>query len=309
MAKNDYNFSSLDFNQVSNYPSDFLFLSKRFLEVQKQVEKRHFSIEYKGKVILTLNFSILDKKAISPYRAPFGGLNEIKELPEKIPEEFIRFIEMELQKNGISSISITFPPICYSSKIAMQIQAFLRCGWQLENSEIGFFLELKSKSYWQSIDPGSKNRLNKANRAKFNCQKIHSDELASAYEILVSNRIRNDYPITMKLEDLNFMLHHFKEYELFGVYDGAKMISMAICIEVSPKIAYLFYLADLHEYRSFSPNILLLNYIYDYYLKKGSHLFDLGLVSENSIINRGLFNFKKNLGGNISKKYSLIKHL
>ncbi|WP_296622481.1 GNAT family N-acetyltransferase [Marivirga sp.] len=256
-----------------------------------------------------MTFSIIDKKAISPYRAPLGGLNQVGELPIEIIEEFIYFTQQKLKNEGISLVVLNFAPFCYSHRLKKQIQTFLKCGWEIDNSDVGLFLELKNKSYWQSIDPGSKNRLNKAKKAGFYCKKIHVDELDSAYKILVSNRIRNDFPITMKFEDLNFMCQNFKEYELFAAYDDEKMISMAVCIQVSDKISYLFYLADLHEYRSFSPNILMLNYIYDHYLEAGFEILDLGVVSEKSVINRGLFDFKKNLGGSTSKKYGLIKYL
>jgi hypothetical protein len=309
MDYNEYSFSSHNFNQLSNYPSDLLFLSKRFLEVQHQVEKRHFSIEYHGRTILTLSLTITEKEAIAPFKSPFGGLNQIEDLPNEIIERFTHFIHQKLRDEGIDSIFITFAPLCYSPRLDNQIQTFLKLGWKIKDSDVGLFLDLKTKSFWKSIDSGSKNRLNKARKAGFYCQKIHTEELKSAYEILVSNRIRNAYPITMKFEDLNFMCQNFKEYELFAVYDDEKMIAMAVCIQVSHKISYLFYLADLHDYRSYSPNILMLNYIYDYYLHRGFEIFDLGLVSEKSVINRGLFNFKRNLGGSISKKYGLIKYL
>ena len=53
---------------------------------------------------------------------------------------------------------------------------------------------------------------------------------------------------------------------------------------------------------------MLVGKIYEYCQQNGIAVLDLGISSENGILNEGLFNFKKNLGSETSNKstYQLI---
>ena len=104
------------------------------------------------------------------------------------------------------------------------------------------------------------------------------------------------------------MFHHFpNEYQIFTVRDKEIIAALTVAIKINKNILYNFYPADSHQYKNFSPMVMLVKGLYEYCIENGFKLLDLGISTENSKPNYGLINFKKNIGADSSLKLTFRK--
>ena len=91
--------------------------------------------------------------------------------------------------------------------------------------------------------------------------------------------------------------------------DSMQIIAVGVTIKINEEIAYTFYLADDEQYLRESPTIFLLSGIYDYFQAKNYKILDLGITTNQGILNEGLAYFKGSLGGILSLKKTYSKTL
>jgi hypothetical protein len=162
-------------------------------------------------------------------------------------------------------------------------------------NDVTQYLAVETTSFESKIKVSEKQKLRKANRV-FQFSKLPIDRLPNVYDLIKSNRIWKNYPITTTYEWLNKLVQYFPEdYLLFGVFDD-EMIAAAVAIRINREILYTFYLGDVPRTRNVSPVVFLLDGIYNYSEQMGFKLLDLGISTDQGVLNFGLYNFKKNLG-------------
>jgi len=145
--------------------------------------------------------------------------------------------------------------------------------------------------------------LNFALKNELNFKKLSVDTLPEAYELIKKAREDKNYPVTMSLEGLqNTFLRFPYNYNLFGVYSDNRLVSASVCIKVSNEIMYNFYVGDDLNYRKHSPVVYLLAELFNWCKHKGYNILDLGISTDKGVLNKGLFNFKANLGAQHSEK-------
>jgi hypothetical protein len=114
--------------------------------------------------------------------------------------------------------------------------------------------------------------------------------------------------MTMNLQQFE---NHFtlfpKNFQIFSVTDSEHIIAVGVTIKINEEIVYTFYLADDENYLKDSPTIFLLSGIYEYFQEKKYKILDLGIATAKGILNEGLANFKRSIGGNLSLKKTYIK--
>lgn len=244
----------------------------------------------------------------SPLKAPFGSIDMDTLSPLEVLGEFLDLILQWAKNKLVSTIKIKHYPQCYDPEGTALIQNLLFSrGFEVTDIDIAQFIEVgvpPSSLFSQS----EKNRLNKCIRAGFSFELLENYSSSQVYQLIKACKDRKGYPTSMSFDSFNRMLVDFcKTYLVFGVKDRDKLVSVSICIVINGDIIYDFMHGHLLEYDQFSPVVFLVNGVYDYCLSNGFKILDLGLSTEQSLVNAGLYNFKARLGTRPSLKISFAK--
>lgn len=289
-------------NPESGVNARFFFLTEAFvfhqqhsmvLEWRNKSEWIRLPVRSEGKTLFSLA------------RSSFGGLDHS---PGVSTETLSLFIESALQLaslEGYSIFRIRSYPACYGPENWQQQDEVLqRQGFRAVIRDINMHLDLQAPDFRTNLNADEYRYLNRADRVGWHFKRLDFENyITSAYEILLAARSVKGYPISMNLEELVKMHRIFPEnYLLFGVFEGEKMISTAVCIRVNNEILYDFFHGDRPEYRGGSPVVYLIAELFQYAKSEGYRLLDLGICSSAGQRNTGLCRFKENLGGIESPK-------
>ena len=309
----------------SNFPNNTLDESKLTFNFQRYFfnEKVHLQNQG-GERLLTFywqnpdnqeieaRFSVIIKGEIaySPLRATFGGV----EFSEGISEEDLCcFLEESILKIEVKTFIINSYPEGYLPK--SQIQKLEIClfklGFDVSITEQNYEIAITQKSFYETItSTRAKQLLRKSIKKGFTFQEITDPNFSEIHAFITRSRERKNRPMTMSL--LQFE-NHFKifpeNFKIFSVMDSEKIIAVGITIKINEEIAYTFYLADDELYLKDSPTIFLLSSIYEYFKTRKFKILDLGIATNQGILNEGLAHFKRSLGGISSLKKTYSKDL
>lgn len=287
--------------------NNFFFHSKEFLVGQDVVS--FFILNNKEKLCDgVFNLSIVENNGYSPLKAPFGSIDINALISPKILEEFVDVILTWSLDHANNSISIKQYPQCYDPEGSSLVNNILFAkGFAVSNIDITQYLTVNQEPL--NLSRSARIKLNKCRSANFVWEKMSSFDLAEIYSLIKDCKDRKNYPTNMSLHALEKKLKYFpNNYLLFGVKDDDMLISVAICVVTNKSILYDFSHAHHFRYDRFSPVIFLIDGIYNYCSENRYTLFDLGLSTENSVINTGLFEFKNRLGVKPSIKPSYFKN-
>jgi hypothetical protein len=299
----------LEVTQVEQLPElkgGFIFNTREFQSL-KTGEHLNFVLKEKDIVVARTWFNIHDTIAISGYKATFGSIDFNVDFSTDSMKYFMSHVLFELKVNGINEVIIKHWPEIYFPE-PDQIM-FVEQGFQLLEKNVNQHLLVTGDDFILRIKKNEKKKLAQAVNKGYHFRILDSKDLQQTYKLIEETRHRKNYPVSMSYQDLYNSLETMPDkYLLFGLFDGDRLIAGAVSIRVSDNILYNFYHADDYSYRSTSPLVMLVGKIYEYCQDNDIGILDLGISSENGILNEGLFNFKRNLGCEMSDKntYHLI---
>ncbi len=246
----------------------------------------------------------------SPIAGSFGAIEFSSELPIDIKiifiEKVINFITEEL---NAKLIEVVLSPDIYNlENNSFSLNTFFRKGFIINRIETNQFIDLRKYNLEQDVSYGNRKRIkNSINKGIKFCKLDESDYLR-AFKVIVENRERRGFPLTMKWESLEKMIRVFNEkLYFFALRDNAEIIASAICINVVPNLLYVFYWGEIRGYEKLSPIALLSNKLVRYCIENKYEILDIGTSSERSNPNIGLLKFKKNIGCKSCNKFYLKK--
>ncbi len=329
----------------SNSPNQTLDESKLNFSFQRYFfnEKEHLQNQG-GERLLTFYWQNTDNQSIearfsviiqngmvySPLRATFGGIEFSEEISKEKLLEFLTLIVS--QALACTSPSTKHPNISPTIKQAKacgtiiinsypegylpptQIQKLENClfklGFEISVIEQNYDITITKKSFYETITSiRTKQLLRKAIKKGFVFQEILNPNFPEIHAFIAHSRERKNRPMTMNLEQFeNHFTLFFKNFQIFSVTDFGQIIAVGVTIKINEKIVYTFYLADDEEYLKNSPTIFLLSGIYEYFQYQDYTILDLGIATANGILNEGLANFKRNIGGKLFLKKTYVKH-
>ena len=278
-------------------------------------------------------FSIIiqNKIAYSPLRATFGGVEFSEEVSEEdlccFLEESITYLtpspspvergifdsNAPLSPGERLGVRLMFYPEGYLPKPQTQKleNCLFKLGFETTITEQNYEIPITQKSFYETItSTRAKQLLRKSIKKGFTFQEILKPNFSEIHAFITHSRERKNRPMTMNL--LQFQ-NHFKifseNFKIFSVTDSEQIIAVGVTIKINDKIVYTFYLADDEQYLKDSPTIFLLSGIYDYFQARNYTILDLGIATNQGILNEGLAHFKRNLGSNLSLKKTYSKTL
>jgi hypothetical protein len=264
--------------------------------------------EIKKRVAASCHFNICDGVALSPYRAPFGGIELGSRLSKKILSDFVLYIESNLRKNDVRLITIKNQSRLTGPFDAVE-QSFLHLGFQLEKSEMSSIISV-DKIFQKGLHNSERKRMNKCIRSKFTVSQLPVRDVKTVYRFISECRTKKNYELSMSWPEMEKLVKNFPtEIIPFVVKDGDEIIAAAICVRVNKQVLYDFYHDHSPAYDQYSPVVFLMSAIHDYCQKHKIHWLDLGTSMVGDQINTGLHRFKLRLGAKPGVKNSFIKIL
>lgn len=292
-----------DHNISSRCSSPFLFYDPAFLQTKPYSPECISMAFHEGTI--KLYFRMENGVAHSLPGASFGGIAVQGKVSRLDVVTFYKQVFSLLRSHRVTTLKVTSFPSCYDTHIFQwQDDVFKSLKNKTICTETNAWLNACDRFQFRAqLHRSEKNKLNKAHKAGLVCEQLPGYTLPLAYKVVEKNRKASDYPVTMKEEALAKLLHLMPDaYRLFGVWLENTLVATGVCIQVLPDVLYTFYLADDHEYRQYSPTVLLVEYICDYAARMGCRIVDLGTASLNGEMNEGLFDFKAHLGAEFCPK-------
>lgn len=281
-----------------NY-SSFFYNSEGFLKANNPLEQQHFyafdpeAKSYRAHIVFSLN----DRVAVSPYRAPFGGLSCD---PCFDGEALLSFIELclnELAESGVEEVRIHQAPESYQDNRSIHA-AYELLGFVQTEERVYQGIPIDEIPLVEKMVDMQQRRLRKCAKAGFQFKHYSKSELAAAFKQIDRWRSAAQKGLSMTWADLHdSSKRNPKNYHAFAVLDGRVMIAGAIVVVVNEKVLYNFFPASYDAYNSYSPMVMLLNGIYDWGRASGFEHLDLGTSYLGKKVNTGLRTFKERIGG------------
>lgn len=302
--------NSLQVQETSKMPKmagGFIFNTPEFQSL-KEGEAQYFVLVENERVIARICFMIDNNHAISGHQATFGSIDADLPLAPGTTRYFLEQIIISLENVGIREVIIKHWPAAYIGDDGMH-KIFGEVNFKVISSEVNQHLAVQEEEFKVLISKNERKKLNQCLRQGYTFKQLRIEELTNVYQLVTETRARKGYPVSMTYENLYETIKLMPErYLLFGLFKRDKLIAASVSIRISHEILYNFYHADDINFRSTSPLVMLLQQIYQYCQQNGIEILDLGVSSEEGLINQGLFNFKKNLGCVSSEKntYRLI---
>ena len=250
----------------------------------------------------------INREGYSPYKAPFGSIEVHGPFAPQLTSQLLEDLDRAAAERKWRTFRITQPPDGYDSESMLLVsKALLQDGFQLVHQDLNFHLPI-GLDFKSHLHRSERYKLNKLKRAGFRFGKLAVSDWHRAYELLQNSRIRKGFSLSMSKDALEQTIAYFPaEYQIFGVWMGDQLAAMSVAIAVNSQILYVFYTADDMQFRKFSPVVLLHEGLYEFGLANQFQLLDLGTASLKGLVNSGVANFKRNLGGIASLKNSFQK--
>lgn len=304
---NDSNFlnKSLDESKLTFNFTRYFFNEKEHLQNQGGENLLTFYWQNTDIEKIEARFSVIiqDETAYSPFRATFGGIEFSEEISE---EDLCHFLKESILNIKVAILKINPYPEGYLTK--NQIQKLENClfklGFEISVVEQNYEISITQKNFYETItSTRAKQLLRKSMKKGFLFQEENSPDLSVIHAFIAHSRERKNRPMTMNVEQFE---NHFtlfpKNFKIFSVTHFEHIIAVGITIKINEEIVYTFYLADDENYLKDSPTIFLLSGIYEYFKAKNYKILDLGIATTKGILNEGLANFKRGVGGKESLK-------
>lgn len=251
-------------------------------------------------------------EARSGARGPFGACFVTHDpLPTSLADAVVATTDDALSGLGIERTRVTLPPAAHEpGRHAEWMNAYLRHGYQALTPDLNFHVHVDGVSLPDRMNSGNRAVVRTAERKGMVARLLDPDERSRAYDVNVENRLRRGRPVTMTFDALLAMDAALPgALRWFGVFAAERMIAASICMRLSPDILYVFYLGDVDGVAKLSPVTLLVAHVHEWCRAQSIALLDLGIATEGGVPNEGLMAYKRNLGFEVSPKYTLTKEL
>jgi hypothetical protein len=305
--------------EVERLPFSFkvlLYLQPAHVALQHAPNGRTYVLQEKesGLVVGLAHFSVENKKAFSPWRAPFGGLQVDPAIPEELVQEFLQFLRHDLIQAGCHQITWLQCPDAYAPSTNQLVRAALpKLGYNLAYDQLNHHIQVAEAPFSTILHPSARRRLKKCEAAGFIFQQETLAALPEAYALLQQCRQEKQKPLSLSLAQLTHYFQLFPDrYLLFTVRMGQELAAVGVAVLVSSSILNHLYPASPQKFNDFSPSVMLNAGLYQYCQQQQISCFDLGVSAppqESEESYTGLLTFKERMGGIGTRKPTFVMDL
>lgn len=258
-----------------------------------------FCNENSGKVIAGI---ILGRKEdggqwLSPFSAPFGGLDATR----KLRIEEVRDIYRALINYCGGRLRVVLPPAFYNpALVSQQIYAIreldghgtLWLNHSYDLSAIG--------NYEANLNDTARKHLRRALKEGY---EVDCDAaIDEAYGVIAKNRAEHGYQLAMTLEELVKTAKIIPQHSVVIRLDKSA-VAAAVCYRLSDDVMQIIYWGHLAGCQGKYPMSILARSVFEYAARVGCSIVDIGPSTSSDAPNDSLAAFKESLGATATLKF------
>ncbi|GAA4464575.1 hypothetical protein GCM10023189_44050 [Nibrella saemangeumensis] len=248
------------------------------------------------------HFFLHNSLALSPWRAPFGGVQLRQSLPEATALVFLNHFQFHLRAQGITQVQWLQCPDAYTPDVNTWLRNVLPgFGYSLVYNQLNHHVPVTGSPFTEHLHASHIRRLRKCQKAGFTVQQEPVTALPEAYAFIKRCRQEKQKPLSLSLDQLNRYFNLFPErYFLFTVRIQGELAAVGVAVLVTYGILNHLYPASPQSFNTYSPSVLLNAGLYSFCQSRNISMLDLGVsapVQEEEENYKGLFTFKERLGG------------
>ena len=242
----------------------------------------------------------------SPCRATFGGFFSF--------DIDTLFSDIELTVAGITKnypgqlLTLYLPPEHYEFfRSEEQRHVLESLGFSFDFIDVNY--SLLTKTWDQSLlSKGNRKKLRQWNEAEGEIVEANASDLKDVYEVIKINRRSLGVEPSISLEGLRKLVSSFTDnYHLFIGRVENNIASAAVTVDTHLGAKYVFFWADVSEYRHLSPVVAICSHLIELCKRDQISVLDLGCSTEDGIPMDGPMRFKSNLGAERNHKYQISR--
>lgn len=285
-----------------------------YLDLNNNLPQRHFYWVDEGdnRTVAHCSFSIDGDMVLSPFKAPFAGLEVSKSLSTETIRQFIDEVESQLIKSDIEEVRLSQSPVAYNHCVSID-QALEESGYNLIEERTFHVIAVNDADLIGRMHKMEQRKVAKAVQADAIFKLMEGEEANEAIKWIVREREKSAKPASLSLDELLKSIRiEPGVYHIFGVFIEERLVAATLAIRVNSGALYHFLptsLADSSLNQQFSPMVFLVHELYKWCQEECINLLDLGTSYVNSATKASLVSFKENLGGEPSFARSWQKTL
>jgi hypothetical protein len=305
--------TSQEYSSIFKNPYN-VFISVPFNELNKdKCERLTYLLFHEGNIKLGLITGIKEEKLLSPYSAPYGGFSTYHDkIILKYLDDALKLLDKYLIKTKLQQIQLVLPPYFYNEIFLSKVYySLIHNEYETTYTDLNFHFNLADFANYKTEQIGKRtnDKLKKAISLGLNFVQVSDkNEKLIAYQIVKQNRERKERPLHLSFEQLMDTCKVIP-VDFFVVYQKEIPIASAVIFQVAPKIVQLIFWGDNFEYSASNPMYFLSYKLFEFYSVREINIVDLGISTENGDPNYGLCDFKQNIGGISSLKYTFTKNI
>ena len=245
-----------------------------------------------------------DKISI-PGRLTFGGFFPLAVGTPTIDLPYVDFLRSIQKRFGGKKVEITFPPSYFLPEVFDVQRRLLSELTQSAKLEFGMVIDLGEKQ--ETLFKRDKQRQNR----KFLdngglVRRALPAEWHCAYQVLRENRIRRGANLSMPLDKfIRTVEHPSQVHECWVATFEEKIVGAALTVELSSESAYVLFWGDTVEGRGLSSTTAMAAHLVSNFQGRSFRWLDLGTITSFESFDSGLHQFKSELGGSPTSKYTI----
>lgn len=283
-----------------------------FHEINKKKVTQLFYLLFKTKKYkFYLIAGVVDNIMKIPYSAPFSILEPMSGVDIEDIENALDLLEEFAKKQGVEKITFRLPPMFYDEKYISKFQnCLIRSGYEIDSWDLDYYLVINNMQWLsEHMKSSARNKLRMAQKYNFELQYCESlQQKKEAYDVIEINRKMKGYPLRMSWEQVRETIENVR-HDFFVLYLERKLVASAIIFEINSDVYQVIYWGDTGECTECKPMNYLAYVLYEYYMKKGIKILDIGPSTEDGVPNYGLCKFKESIGCDVSSKLTYEKVL
>jgi hypothetical protein len=243
---------------------------------------------------------------------PFAGIQFYETCFTKEVEFLLKCVENFVKIQQGKEIIIKTAPSNYSIFGGGKLNSIYRqLGFNVEQLMKSHYIPVTKISYESLLSKPERRRLRRCHQAAFKTAMPDADRTSIICTFITDSRSRMGYRLSLSANELENQIRALpQDMVMFAVYDGNTLIAATVTIRVTRNVLYNFLPADLAEYRTFSPTVLLTASVYAYCQAQGICQLDLGTsIDHEGLEKPSLIRFKENIGGQLAQKIIWTKRL
>jgi hypothetical protein len=289
----------------------FLFNKKQYHDLHPDLVYDRFFLfnEQENKINGQISFEQEHKARVSIARGAFGSVELNFRADYSVLSGFLKTIVDYFRERQVQSITIRHYPDFYdiaNSPVICSVLSHL--GFRVKSIDINHHISTENILFSALINKMEQRQLLKCMENGLKVKQGNAGEAERIYERISAFRKARNIPLTYSQQDFkNCLVKMPGHYSVFYVTDTEQeIIAAALAVRVTDSVLYYFFPADTTDRKSFSPMLPLMNGIYSHAKENNYSVIDLGVSSVNGNPQRGLINFKENIGGKPSARLTFV---